>query len=618
MPRAPIDRFRKLRPRDRVGIGEAFDAVEAPLRDRPVVLKFLPELPDELLEDFETVCLSVEPLKHAAIVPFHGYGVDGNRPYVVIAPPEGRDARAWLDDLNASLTWPDLGDVRAVFDGVCAAVGVAHRMRAVAGAPVLHGMLTPESVRCRRGADGQWTVTVMDFALAQIPRVAWAPESGSLVCDPRAPEEKADPAARSCASDVFSLGVLLATMLVPYPFPMRPVSWGDFVEREPDNVRDLLRSLRGDLPPSLLDEVVRALSPSPDDRHPDADRLRTALRRVAWEPVGEPRPLPRPSELSPWAPVTDASLPMLRLPAALVADLGPAPMHLRATFATRGAAEAPPVAPAMPTAPAMPVAPAVPVAPVTPAPREESDHDATLAGPLDAALGFSEAETTVPSTSAVDALRALRAEGRAHTTPAPRATPPRALPVPPTPPATPPAGDLFATPPAAPVEADATLTEADALDARALRLALDEGTWSEADAQPPPSTDRTHVGRAPERPVMPSVAHVDAPADAPATLPLGTRAPVFDPSPATAPLHTVSPLAATPAALAQPPSPAPWSPPHAPTYGLPAMPPPRSAGGHSPPTLEPVSSPPSMPWRALAVGAFVLTVVALMGILVTR
>ena len=87
---------------------------------------------------------------------------------------------------------PDLAEVRALFDGACAAVAVAHRMRALAGAPVLHGLLSPESVLLSRGAGaGRWDVCVMDFALSTLPGVAWSPAPTSLMSDPRAPEQLA-------------------------------------------------------------------------------------------------------------------------------------------------------------------------------------------------------------------------------------------------------------------------------------------------------------------------------------------------------------------------------------------------------------------------------------------
>jgi|GEM_PF-1253428 len=338
MPPLRLDRFQRVSERDRWGLGECVDALDTQRRNAPVVLKRLPPVTAEQRGRVEAVVRSLEPLRHSTIVPVEGYGFDGDVPFLVVEPAEGASLRAWIDEHDAALRWPDLAEVRALFDGACAAVAVAHRMRALAGAPVLHGLLSPESVLLSRGAGaGRWDVCVMDFALSTLPGVAWSPAPTSLMSDPRAPEQLADPEAVSAASDVFSLGVLLASMLVPFAFPVRPKCWAHSVEEHPDAVRGLLASMRPDLPAALCDELAKALSLDPRARHADADRLRTALRRVTWEPAAELAPPPRFAE-APDARARDRddghSKPMMRLPSALLADLGPSSMNLRASVPT--------------------------------------------------------------------------------------------------------------------------------------------------------------------------------------------------------------------------------------------------------------------------------------------
>jgi hypothetical protein len=138
---------------------------------------------------------------------------------------------------------------------------------------------------------------------------------------------------------VFSLGVLLASMLVPFALPARPRCWAHAVEAQhPDAVRGLLVSMRADVPPSVYAELVKALARDPASRHADADRLRTALRRVSWEPLAELAPPPRmvdPAEATMRERGDEHSKPMMRLPSALLADLGPVPMNLRASVPTQ-------------------------------------------------------------------------------------------------------------------------------------------------------------------------------------------------------------------------------------------------------------------------------------------
>ncbi|MDB4931776.1 MAG: Serine/threonine protein kinase, partial [Myxococcaceae bacterium] len=336
MPPVRLDRFQRVSERDRWGLGDCVDALDTQRRNAPVILKRLGAVTPEQHERVEAAVHSLEPLRHSTIVPVEAYGFDGDVPFLVIEPVEGTTLRAWIDEHNAALRWPDLGEVRALFDGVCAAVAVAHRMRALAGAPVLHGLLSPESVLLSRGAGaGSWDVAVMDFALSTLPGVAWSPSPTSLMSDPRAPEQLADVEAVSTQSDVFSLGVLLASMLVPFAFPVRPRCWAHSVEELPGGVRALLVAMRPDVPGAVYDELVRALSLDPPNRHADADRLRTALRRVTWEAVSELAPPPRFVD-HPEARERDDghSKPMMRLPSALLADLGPSPMNLRASVPT--------------------------------------------------------------------------------------------------------------------------------------------------------------------------------------------------------------------------------------------------------------------------------------------
>ncbi|MBP6831864.1 MAG: protein kinase [Deltaproteobacteria bacterium] len=339
MPPVRLDRFQRVRERDRWGLGDCVDALDTQRRDAPVVLKRLPPVAADQRERVEAALRSLEPLRHSTIVPVEGYGFDGDVPFLVVEPVEGRSLRAWIDEHDTALRWPELSQVRALFDGVCAAVAVAHRMRALAGAPVLHGLLSPESVMISRASDSEsWDVSVMDFALSTLPGVLWSPSPGSAMSDPRAPEQLSDPEAVSAASDVFSLGVLLASMLVPFAFPVRPRCWAHFVEEHPAGARSLLSSMRADVPGALYDELVKALSLDPRERHADADRLRTAMRRVSWEPVAEIAPPPRFVEhAEPKERERDDghSRPMMRLPSALMADLGPSPMNLRASVPTQ-------------------------------------------------------------------------------------------------------------------------------------------------------------------------------------------------------------------------------------------------------------------------------------------
>ncbi len=376
MPKVPRARFTLLAPRTAWGLGAAFDARDHGDRDAAVIVSLPGAVAAHELDAFEAAASALEPLRHAAIVPMRAHGTDGGEPFVVYEPADGATLAAWCDEHRGSLRWPGLGEVASIVDGACAAVAVAHRQRVLAGAAVLHGRMDPRCVLLTpAGAGGRWDVAVLDFGLGALRTLRPA---DALPLHARAPEQLTDAGVVTAASDVFALGALAVDALVPFALPAKPRSWAHRSETSPAETAALLRALRPDLAPALGAELARALALDPAVRHADAGALRTALRRASWEPVAE---LPPPPRAMPTfaAARTEGSRVLVRLPAALVADVGPAPMNLRSA--------------------------------VEAAPRDpDTDHSAMAPD-----LGTDPfVESTVPSTSALDALHALRSVLRAE------------------------------------------------------------------------------------------------------------------------------------------------------------------------------------------------------------
>lgn len=376
MTRVPLERYQLLRELPPGGVGVGLDAIDPEARGRRVLVKRLPPLAHEAdRAAFEALALALDPLRHASVLSLLAHGLDGDAPFLAFEAPEAPPLRALITEHLDGAIWPELSDVRAIVEGVCAAVAVAHRMRVRAAEPIVHGLLSAHSVFARRAGADTWEVAVTDFGLARLPGVDWRAAQDDVVDDPRSPEQLADRAALSPAGDVFALGVLAVALLVPFPSPTKPRSWARFVETQASELRTLLPSLRPDLPPALCLELSKALSPLPRDRHPDAERLRLALRRVRWEPTRELPPPPQAAESrSSVISHVEVSSPQFRLPAALVAEAGPGPHFLRT-------ASAPRATPAAPPAESPPAAPP--------------------------------AESTVPAPSAIAALRAIRRASRA-------------------------------------------------------------------------------------------------------------------------------------------------------------------------------------------------------------
>jgi len=266
---------------------------------------------------------------HANVLEVADHGRWQDTPFVATEPADGTTLSNALDALRAAGSWATLEEVRAVFDALCLGVAAGHRDRA-AGSPE-HGLLSPRSVLLvgtpkpdRLLAAEE--VKVLDFGLARWLGLRCPMPEG--VADARAPEQRANPETLTPAGDVFALGALLATMLAPHEAGLPGRVWADLAQRGPDSLRTFLGGLRRDVPPAVWDEVGRALSASPTDRHPDADRLRMALRRLDWTPIAEaPAPHRRPALVPLAAAEVSRSV---SLPRSFSAEPATAPMTLRA------------------------------------------------------------------------------------------------------------------------------------------------------------------------------------------------------------------------------------------------------------------------------------------------
>ncbi len=335
-PPAPTRRYTLGSGRPAVGLGACREAVDT-VQGRPVWV-FLFAGAEKATGD-EGFATRAARIRHANVLSVLDHGRWQDTPFVATEPAEATALSYALDSLRATGTWASLEEVRAVFDPLCQAVAAGHRDRAN-GSPE-HGLLSPRSVLLVGPTDpdrplASEEVKVVDFGLARWLGLRCPMPEG--VADARAPEQRADPGALTPAGDVFALGALLATMLCPHEAGLPGRVWADLSLRGETALRAFLSGLRRDVPPGVWDEVGRALSASPSARHPDADRLRAALRRCDWTPVAE-APAPR------LRPVPQASLEVSRaipLPRSFSAEAAAAPMTLRTSPASASTGPPPP------------------------------------------------------------------------------------------------------------------------------------------------------------------------------------------------------------------------------------------------------------------------------------
>jgi serine/threonine-protein kinase len=195
------------------GIGAVYRAVQLPL-ERPVAIKVLHDdmlSMKELRARFEREARVLSALTHPHVVSISDYGIDGDRPFLVMELLEGRTLEEVLREGEMT---PELAlqVTREILEGLAFAhqKGVAHRD------------LKPANVFLLRGRDGSEHVKLLDFGLARVVGPSKAASDDEVTLTKRgvvfgtpaymSPEQASGTPADE-RSDVYSLGILLFEML---------------------------------------------------------------------------------------------------------------------------------------------------------------------------------------------------------------------------------------------------------------------------------------------------------------------------------------------------------------------------------------------------------------------
>ena len=190
-------------------------------------------------------------------------------------------------DLIAGDTLDALVKQRGRFGaGEAALIGLdlCRALAAVHGTQTLHGDIKAHNVMRSAGGD----IILTDFGTSKDLSGVQA-TGGDFAGTPLylAPEVFKG-AARTPASDIYSLGVLLY-YLVTGSYPVDGSTKTELASRHTEpGARRLLRDVRPDLPEAFIAVVERALAESPDARYPSAGAFEAALRPV----VSRPSPVP--------------------------------------------------------------------------------------------------------------------------------------------------------------------------------------------------------------------------------------------------------------------------------------------------------------------------------------
>jgi serine/threonine protein kinase len=258
------------------GMGVVYRARDETL-DRDVAIKVLPEevveKPDRLAR-FEREAKAVAKLNHPNILDVYELGDHEGRPFMATELLEGETLRVRLE--GGSLGWRKAVEIgAAVADGL----GAAH----VAG--IVHRDLKPSNVFLT--PDGR--VKVLDFGLAKVEQgpveeldTVTSPSPGTVAgtvlgtVGYMAPEQlRGEPS--DARSDIFALGCVLYEMLSGKAAFLRHTTvetMAAILKEEPSD----LRSLAGDLPPSLASIIRRCLEKRTEARFQTGQDLAFTLR----------------------------------------------------------------------------------------------------------------------------------------------------------------------------------------------------------------------------------------------------------------------------------------------------------------------------------------------------
>ena len=256
------------------GMGEVWAAADLQLERKVAIKLLLTSVAGDRRAHarFRHEATAIAKLDSPHIVRVHDYGIDGERPYIIMELLHGSDLSSRLRCGKM-----DLMEVMRIVDQVAAGLETAHR------AGYVHRDLKPSNVFIQRG--GQ--VKIVDFGLAKNRTLDQGDDGttmGVLVGTPSymSPEQLNDPATVDHRTDVWALAVLAYVALTgrrPFTGPGIGDLIADIITSEPPPASSWL-----DAPAAGLDRFFeRGLAKSPSDRFASAGELASAFEALQHE-----------------------------------------------------------------------------------------------------------------------------------------------------------------------------------------------------------------------------------------------------------------------------------------------------------------------------------------------
>lgn len=258
------------------GSGSVFQAWDLQLQRYVAVKRWSP--PEPMLDDPEGTerlwreAMTLAAIQHPNILTIHDFGVDDKGPYVITEYVDG-------ETLDVVVKHAPFG----VDDFADAAQQTLEALIAAHQAGLIHRDLKPQNIMRTRLPSGAWQYKILDFGLARFvtqPTVQSMEGNKSIYGSILyiAPEQlRHQPL--DARTDIYAMGCVFYYMLSGHSAVDGETIPDLITSHLQHNVKPLAE-LRPDLPATLSDWVMKALSYSPEDRYPSAAATLAALRKA--------------------------------------------------------------------------------------------------------------------------------------------------------------------------------------------------------------------------------------------------------------------------------------------------------------------------------------------------
>lgn len=255
------------------GMGMVYEG-EDTILNRRVAIKFLPETLTQnpkAVERFITEAQVAGRLNHPNVIAIYDIGQESGHYYIVMELLNPLSAAGYVKE-RGPMQWSEAAKVIA---DCCAALHAAHQVG------LIHRDIKPDNILCSPTG----STKLVDFGLVKDTQfnASALTQTGVVAGTPlyMSPEQASD-GELDHRSDIYSLGATFFTLLTskpPYTGDAAPQIMFKHVTAPTPNPRDLVP----EIPESIAQVLMKAMSKSPADRYQTAEEMRLALETILTE-----------------------------------------------------------------------------------------------------------------------------------------------------------------------------------------------------------------------------------------------------------------------------------------------------------------------------------------------